>query len=301
MLTPREIIAEAWSITTHEKPVRRWGLAAAFFETFLDIKLVAYQLYFLYAYLIHREVGFFDDFEWLYSHASMLVFFSILISFLLLLAVEWIFPHLAAGAIIGLGAKSYGKEPVKGGIILAFYNFFPVFAAHEVFILASWSMSLTACSLILRYGSGDIRFPMVGVIIIVWLLSNALKFMASFTEQGIVIKKESVANAMGKSFKLLISHLGHVMFLMLLLFIITLRIFINLTITLLIPLVVGGIGLLLLHFLSPLIAYIISGCIAIVLVGVASYFFGYLHIFRTMVWTITYLEFQKEKELDKIG
>ncbi len=299
-MTPREIIAEAWAITVRETSLRRWGFAESFCETFLDVKLLGYQVYFLYAYFAEKHVGFFDDFEWLYSHVPLGFFLSILIGFGLLLLVEWIFPHIAAGAIIGLAAKSHRQEPVRGGLILALYNFLPIFAAHEFFVLASWSTTITLVSLSLRYVDGDVRFFMVGVIVAFWVLSNALKFLASFTEQGIVIKQWNIFQSMGRSFKLLLSHLGHIVFLMLLLFIISIRIFINAIVILLIPGIVIGTGFVLVHVLSPLVSYVIAGLLGIVLIAVASYFFGYLHVFRRTVWTLAFLELTQQKDLTVI-
>ncbi len=296
-MTPRELIAEAWKITNHEKSLRRWGFAAAFFETFLDIKLLGYQAYFLFAYITEKKVGFFDDFDWLYSNVPFWFFLTILISFSLLLLVELIFPHLAAGAIIGLAAKSHKGEPVRGGLILAVHNFLPIFASHEFFVLASWSTALTLCSVVLRYTQGSIKYFMVGIIVAFWLLSNLLKFMASFTEQGIVIRQMGIFASIGRSFRLLISHLGHIVFLMLLLFIISIRVFINAIIVLVIPGVVIGVGVVLLHFLSPLVTYIIAGLLGMVLILVASYFFAYLHVFRRTVWTLAFLELNKQKDL----
>ncbi len=299
-MTPREIIAEAWAITVREKSLRRWGFAESFCETFLDTKLLAYQVYFIYAYFAEKRVGFFDDFEWLYNHVPFGLFLSILIGFGLLLAVEWIFPHIAAGAIIGLAAKSHRQEPVKGGLILALYNFLPIFGAHEFFVLASWSTTITLVSIALRYIDGNVKFFMVAVVIAFWLLSSVLKFMASFTEQGIVIKQWNIFQSMGHSFKLLISHLGHIVFLMLLLFIISIRVFINAIVILLIPGIVFGTGFVLVHVLSPLVSYVIAGLLGIILIGVVSYFFGYLHVFRRTVWTLAFLELTRQKDLTVI-
>jgi hypothetical protein len=61
-----------------------------------------------------------------------------------------------------------------------------------------------------------------------------------------------------------------------------------------------GIGFLLLFFFSPVVSYSIAVTIGVVLVFVASYFFGYLHVFKETVWTITFLELKKHKELDVI-
>jgi len=98
-MTPREIIAEAWAITRREKSLRRWGFFTSFFETLLTIKLIGYQIYFLHAYLVGREVGLFDDFNWLLDNVPFWVFLTIIITFLVLLAIEFLVPNLALGAV----------------------------------------------------------------------------------------------------------------------------------------------------------------------------------------------------------
>lgn len=300
-MTPREIIAEAWAITRKEKQLRRWGIFSSFFETLLTLKLLIYQFYFLYAFAIaKREVGFFDDVYWLYEHVAAWLFFTIVISFIVLLVIEWFFPHLAMGAIIGLAAKSARKEKPRGGLVLALYNFFPIFAIHEFFILGSWATTLTACSLILRYVSGDVKYTMVVMTVAVWIVSNFLKFLASFAEEAVVIQRMSIFHSIGRSYKLILSHLSHIMFLLVLLFIISLRVMINAVMMLIIPAIVIGVGILLTLFLSHTLSYLIAAVVALALIGVASYFFGYLHVFKQTVWTLTYMELSKHKDLDVI-
>jgi hypothetical protein len=57
-MMPRQIIAEAWKIAQREKQLKRWGFAASFFATLLNVKLIGYQLYFLHAYMVGNKVGF---------------------------------------------------------------------------------------------------------------------------------------------------------------------------------------------------------------------------------------------------
>ena len=121
-MTPREIIAEAWTITRREKSLRRWGLFSSFFETLFLAKLLIYQAWFIWGYFQGRPVGFFDDVFWLQNNVSQTAFFSIIGTVLFLLVIEWIFPRLAKGAIIGLSAKAAKKEELKGGPILAFFQ-----------------------------------------------------------------------------------------------------------------------------------------------------------------------------------
>ncbi len=299
-MTPREIIAEAWTITRREKTIRRWGFFSSFFETLFLAKLLIYQAWFIYGYLQHRTVGFFDDVLWLYNNVSQTAFYSILATFFVLLFIEWVFPRLAKGAIIGLTAKAVKKEPLKGGFILAFYNFVQMFAIHEIFVLGSIANVVTLSSLVLRYVDGDVKFIIVGTLAFFWLLSSILHFLASFAEPAVVVSRESVFAAVGTSFKFIVSYTGHVLFLWLLLFVISIRIVINVVFALLIPAIVIGLGVALINVLSPLATILITSSIGLILIFIASYFFAYLHVFKDAVWTITYIELKKNKDLTVI-
>lgn len=300
-MTPREIIAEAWALTLREKRLRRWGFLSSFFETLLNIKLIGYQLYFLHAYLVGREVGFFDDALYLYNALPLWLFLTILITFLLLLAVEFIMPNLAKGAIIGLAAKSHKGEKVEGGFVLALYNFFPILAIHESLLLSSWSICITLGSLSLRYMAGDIKYTTVAIIVFFFLFSNILKFFFSFAEPAVVVQKAGVFESMGISLKFILSYMGQVLFLMLLLFFISIRIMINALIMLVLPLLIFGLGFVLALFLVPVVAYVITGIVGIGLVIAASNLFAYMHVFNETVWTISFIELRKRKDLDVIG
>lgn len=301
-MTPREIIAEAWAITRREPSLRRWGYFSSFFETLFALKLICYQAYFAYSYFVSgKSVGFFDDFIWLYDNVAGWVFYTIIITFCVLLVIEWFVPHLATGAIIGLSAKAHNHEKMQGGLVLALYNFFPIFTIHEFLILGGLPMVITICSVILRYIPGQVKWLMVGLVVLFWILSNVLKFLFSFAQPSVVVEKTGIFIAMGQSFKLVVSYLSQVMFLLLLLVVISVRIFLNTLIILVVPGIVFGITLLLGTFLSAALTWIIGSIVGFALVLIASYFFGYLHVFRDAVWTITFLELRKHKDLDHIG
>jgi len=300
MLTPREIIAQAWTIATTEPQLKKWGFFGSFFEILLDVKLLIYQMYFLYGYLYGHATGLFDIEIILYNSVPFWLFLTLSISFVLLIIIELFVPSLSTGAIIGLTAKAHNKEKMNGGFILALYNFFPIFVIHELFVFSGLSMFVTAISVILRYGSG-LEYMFITVATVVWIVSNILKFFSSFTESAIVIEKLNVFSAVAKSVKLIFSYMPHVMFLTLLLIVITIRIVINTLIITIVPAAVIGVGLLLTYVLQPIVSYTIAGVIGLLLTLIAAYFFAYLHVFKQAVWTIMYMEVIKEKELDKIG
>ncbi len=300
MLTPREIIAEAWRITTTERTLRAWGFFRTIFALLLDLKLLGYQLYFIYAYIAGHEVGLLDDWIILYDLVPMWAFVTILVAFILLLIVELFVPSLGDGAIIGLAAKAYKKEKVEGGFILGLYNYFPILTLHEIFAFSGISIFITACSLILRYTEG-LRWGLLVIATLLWIISSILRFFASFSEEGVVIQKLGVFEAAGRSIKLTVSYLSHVVFLALLMMVIGLRVVMNVVVIIVLPAVLFGLGTLLTLFLAPAIAWTIIGIVGVVLVFCLAYGLTYLNVFKQTVWTIMFIEMNKQRDLDAIG
>ena len=300
-MTPREIIAEAWAITTRTPQLRRWAFTSSLLETLLSLKLISYQMYFAYEFFFRGgEPGFFDVELMLLRVWPLWAFLTFVTGFILLVVIEFFFPHVCLGAIIGLGAKSYRKEEVKGGLVLGLYNFWSIFAIHEFLTLSGISTIITVSSLIIRYVGGPFRTWSLSMVLFLFLFSMLLKFFFSFAEEAVVTQKISIFAAIGRSFKLIVSHLGHIVFLLLLLFVISLRILINAVMIILIPGIIIGLGILLALFLPPALSYTIAGIVGIGLVVAAAYLFGYILAFKQTVWTITYLELIKEKDLDII-
>jgi len=299
-MTPREIIAQAWTITRKERSLRRWGFASAFFETLRDVELLLYQTYFMYWYLKGISVGWLSVEMLFFDSMPFWLFVSITAFLIILIPLELFVPTIATGSIIGLAAKSKKGEEVKGGLVLGLYNFFPILEVHGLFVLSSITTVTTAISMMVRYGQGDLRYWMIGVVAVLWVVAALFHFFASFAEEAIVIRKKGVFAAVSDSFKLIVSHLSHVMFVLILLFVISLRIIINAVMVLLIPGIAIGLAFLLALFLSPQLSYLIAGLVGLLLLLGASYFFAYLHVFKQTVWTLTYMELSSRKELDVI-
>lgn len=299
-MTPREIIAEAWRMTTQERVLWRWGFYASLLETLLNVKMFSYLFYSAYEYSKGHTTGFFDLELIIYENTPPWFFWSFVTTLLVLFVIEIFMPHFASGALIGLAAKAHKKEPLKGGLVLALYNFFSIFAAHEILVFSGWSLAISSSWMIYRYIDGSMKFVLIWALIGLWVISNIFKFFFSFAEEGIVIQKLGVFEAMGRSTKLIVSYLGHVMFLLLLLLIISLRIVVNVLLVFLIPAAVIGMSIALTYIFVPFVSYLISGILGLILVVFVSYFMAYLHVFRQTVWTVTYLELSKKKDLDVI-
>ncbi|HLC75983.1 MAG TPA: hypothetical protein VJB82_02595 [Candidatus Peribacterales bacterium] len=299
-MTPREIIAEAWSMTQRERKIRAWGFASELLETLLDTKLLIYQTYFAYTYMQGDPIGFFAVEEYLMQALPLWGFITFITILILLVILEIFIPKMCLGAIIGLAAKSHKKEEVKGGLVLALYNFLPLFAVREFFVLGHITIVITISSLVLRYMPSGLHIPIIALALIFWFLSNIFRLLSIFAEEDIVIRKSGIFAAIGRSFKLIISHISHVLFLFLLLLVISLRILLNAVVLFVLPAVIIGLSVLFAYFLSTALTIIFTTIAAIIIILFASYFFAYVHVFTQTVWTITYMELQKMKDLDII-
>lgn len=299
-MTPREVIAKAWAITKKERRLRRWGYFGSLFETMRSVELLLYQAYYLYWYFQDVTVGWWSVEVMIFQKLPFWLFIAITAILLILFVLQLFMPTLASGAVIGLGAKAYRKEEMKGGLVLALYNFFPILELHALFVLGDITTIFTICSMLLRYVDGGLKYISIAVVIALGVLSFIFNLLASFAEEGVVIRKLGVFDAIGKSVKLILANLGHVMFLIILILIISLRVIINAVMIFLIPAIVLGVGFALTTFLSTTVSAIIAGVIGVVLLIALSYFFAYLHVFKQTVWTITYLELNAQKDADVI-
>lgn len=301
-MTPRDIIARAWALTLQHSSLRRWSFVESFLQTSLDIVLIVCQSTFLITYLRTGQViGFFDIGRTLYNALPGWFFIFVLVAFCLLFICEFILPHLCRGAVIGLAAKAHLHEPVKGGLVLALYNFFPLFVLHGFIFLASWTTVVSAISLILRYVDDPMRTIFVGFFLFFFLLSNLIRCAVCFAPQAIVVRKMGVFGAIARSMKLLLSNASHVMFLVLLLVVISVRILINAALVIILPALMVAFGVFLSLFLSTTVSTIIAVSVGIILLIVLSYFFTYLYAFKMAVWTIAFLELDSQKDQDLIG
>lgn len=300
MNAPRQIIADAWHITQTENGLWRWGFFSSFLETLLSAKLILTQIYFWYFTLQGVEAGYWDIEIWLYENVHPVLFWSLMVALGILLLMEFFLPHLCRGAIIGLAAKAYQKEETRGGLVLGMVNFFAMFTLHEIFILSGIATLISVASFVLRYIEAPLSYTIVGGAILFFVISNTLKFIASFAEEAVVVRKESIFQSVGTSIKLIFSNVSHIVFLLILLVVIMMRTVINALTLLLIPLLMIGIVVFLSSFLSIELSIVFAGIIGLGLVFGASYFFAYLSIFTQTVWTITYMELSKKKAVDVI-
>ena len=131
-MTPREIIAESWLITTkHKNKLLFWGALDAFILMVSAMIFVMYQSYVLGAFFRDGETA-----SWktvievistpLQGNTAIMITLIVLVAIYLIL---WtVIPRFATAALIGLSAKIHCGDEPKGGVVLAFFNFFAMYS-----------------------------------------------------------------------------------------------------------------------------------------------------------------------------
>ena len=301
-MTPRDIIARAWTMTLEEKVLWPWGIVTAFAETLQSVQFISLQSWYFYTLIVDkRRVDFVAVWNTITDTLPMWFIVFIAITWGLTWSITKLIPTFSKGAIIGLAAKIHNEQDHRGGLVMALYNFVKIAEFHGMFMLANTSLVLWCSSLAIRWldDGGSTAVTLI-VLWTLWFFSSFLYLISSFAEEGVVIKKHGVFKAVSESMKLFVSHVGHIVFVMILLLVISIRIFVSAVAFVLLPIIVIGIALGLMTFLSKVVSALIAGVIGIALLAVVSYFFSYLVLFQQTVWTLTYMELSKLKDVDVI-
>jgi len=255
-MTPRDIIARAWTMTLEEKVLWPWGIVTAFAETLQSVQFISLQSWYFYTFIVKgRRVDFRAVGETIIDTFPMWFVILIGITWLLVWSITKLIPTFSKGAIIGLAAKIHNEQDHRGGLVLALYNFIKIAEFHGMFMLANTSLVLWCSSLAIRWlgDQGSIVATLLALWLL-WLLSSFLYLISSFAEEGVVIRKHGVFKAVSESMKLFVSHVGHIVFVMILLLVISIRIFVSAIAFVLLPIIVVGIALSLMTFLPKVMS-----------------------------------------------
>lgn len=305
-MNPRELIAEAWRITiAHRRILLPWGALEAFVVMIAAVCFVTYQGFVLSIFFRTGNLSSWGSIAdsvrpFAAEHPGLIIALIIAAA---IYGILWLLvPRLATGAIIGLAAKIHCGDEPKGGLVLAIFNCMPLLELAAAFALIDGKTVFSLWSLLVRYmGATDVIFGTSIVLMLIWTVSFIFQFLFMFAEEAIVVRKMGVFHSIGHSFKLVISYLGRIVLIGILLLVIILRIILNAIVIFVIPATVLGLGFLLARFLPEFVSFTISGILGLAIAILASYFLGYVTVFKNTVWTITYLELSKERELDVIA
>ncbi|HPO05837.1 MAG TPA: hypothetical protein PLQ36_01870 [Candidatus Gracilibacteria bacterium] len=300
----KQIIQEAWDITTEEKSkLFAYGFIPSFFGVIVGMFYIGYQINaFRISPLFNHEVKSHHGFDSLAFIKPILDLISeypfwtiglILVGIGVFLMYTFS-PIICKSALIDLIYKKIQGQELKGGFTRGLETFFPVLEFSAIVSTFSLTAYLTEVSMIIRNFNQDSWIIIIPFLSICWMVGMMLSFLFIFGEQLIVIEKLSIIQAIKRSSILVLSHMKDTLFLALGVTLISIRIILNIIIVLLIPLIFMGIMTLLTAMLSKLVAIIIASILSIATIIGSAYLMTGFHIFIYAIWTLSFVNFQKD-------
>lgn len=301
----RAIIRDAWGLTQENKSLIWWfAFAPALITTLVSIAYVGYQLALFWSERSGDAGGMelyavvFDEVIALsQNHPGFMVLSIVILA--LIAAAYMMLPVFSQGALIQIIARMRRGEPLSlmEGFGLGMRRFLQLFEYHLLVSAFSLVSTITAAVSVYRYLGVDAFVLFSWIFVIIFIVGIALTLMFTYSEYYIALEDQGMVKSMLASSALVVRHWHHTLFMLLLMAIISIRIFINLLIALLIPLLVLGSVLLFANFASAKIGLLIGAVLSLVALYFTSYFVGVFHVFSTAVWTFTFLELRTKKEV----
>lgn len=304
-LSHREIIKEAWEFTQNNKSLIIWyAVPSSIFATVVGIGYLFYQYFAIISSPLVENwehsftMVFLTQFiEFLRDNLSLS--FPIIITLIILGVLYLVVPSFCEGAIIQIIARKRNNQAVRmrDGIRYGLLSFLPLFEYSwlvRTFSLASLLSWTSFVGRNLGWGALNAILP---VMIFVAIVGIILTLIFTYSEFFIVIDDNGVIQSISKSATLVVTHLEETLLLSILMLIISIRIIIQLVFILLIPLVITLVIYFAASSTVPIVAIGIGGFIGLILLYVASYLNGTIHVFAAAVWTFTFLELTQQDVL----
>lgn len=282
---------------SNKKLIMLYALIPAFLSTFVGMFYLVYQYYaFLSSPLFENwDRSFFyyiivNVLTVLKDHFSSL--WPLLIVAIILTIFYFLVPSFCEGAIIQMVARRRNKQEVRtgDGFRYGILSFLPIFEYSLIAKSFSIVSIITWSAFVLRnlgWGWFNGLLPFFVIFAVVCVI---LTLLFTYSEFFIVIDDRPVMEAISKSTVLVITHLEETILLSILMLIIGIRIIIQLLFVLLIPLVMLFLVYIFASTAFPAIGIVSAGVIGLVLLYLASYLSGIIHVFAASVWTFTFLD-----------
>ena len=312
-----EIIRTAWRIVNHTKGLLWFGVVPAIFTTIFGVGYIFYQ------FLAFESSPFFGNKHFDFSQISGIVLdFAGAHHFVVVLFVGtivvgaiayFILPPFCESAIIGLVAAIFGKKDVRAsdGVTIGAQHFLKMFELQMLVSTFSLFEFLTiGSSTVRKLGTPAWLFILLGFLFFVSLI---LSFLFIYAQNFLVLKsRESTENssdndrgliwALMSSAKLVIANFHKTLSMWFLMFLISIRVVINVILIFFIPALVVFLANFFVSTIALSIGISLAILVGIIVLGLAAYLAGVLRIFTTAAWTLTFLTIdhnRTEKLLEK--
>jgi len=305
----RQIIGEAWNFTQENKKLIVWY---AFIPSLLGtIVGVGYLIYQFYAF---KSSALFDNWSESFTVVALKAIVDALksnvgsilpltITAVILALLYFFLPPLTDGAMIQLIARKKNGQDVRirDGMKHGLNYFLPLFSyslVNRTFNIASlfWEAGF-----VLRNLGPDTFEALSPALIPLVIVSLLFMFMFAFAEYYIVIDDNHVTESMAKSTVLVFKHWGKTFRISTLMFLIGIRILVQIIFVMLVPLVVLMGFFYFAASTLPDIGLWIGGGIGIIALFFASYLGAIVHVFTTTVWVFAFLDLTNTPEINARG
>lgn len=305
----RQIIAEAWHFTQENKKLIVWY---AFVPSFLGTLVGAGYL--VYQYFAFLSSGLFENWPQSFTVVALRTIGDALknniewavplLILAIIIALMYLFlPVITEGAMIQMIARKKGGQDVKthDGIKYGMFYFLTLFRysllakTFSIISIFSWT------SFILRNLGPDTFGTLLPLIILLAIISIIFGVLFVFVEYYIVIDDNNVTQSMAKSSILVYRFFGRTIMITILMFVIGIRILLQIVFVLLVPIgVVTGI-----YYLAastvPAFGFIIGGLLGVAALVFASYLGAIVHVFATTTWVFAFLDVTTNPEINARG
>jgi hypothetical protein len=294
-----EIIRTAWQMVNRTKGLAWFGIVPAIFTTIFGIGYIFYQFFAFEAspffgnkhFDFGRVGGIVLDFAG--AHHFVVVLFIAMIAVGAI--AYFLLPPFCEAAIIGLVAAIFGKKEIRSsdGIAIGVQNFFKMFELQMLMSTFSFFEFLTIGSLTIRkLGTPSWLFILLGFL---FFVSFIFSFLFIYSQNFVVLKKNDLMPAFAGSAKLVISNFRKTLSMWFLIFLISIRVVINVILIFFIPALVVFLANFFVSTIAVAMGIALAVAVGIVVLGLAAYLGGVLHTFTTAAWTLTFLSIDNDR------
>jgi len=305
----RQIIGEAWNFTQENKKLIVWyAFIPSILSTIFGVGYLIYQFYsfkssalfenWQESFTVVALKGIFDAIK---GHTDILV--PLVIVGIIFGLMYLFLPPFTEGAMVQLIARKKGGQDVRirDGLKYGMFYFLVLFSYSLVDRTYNITSLFWEAGFLLRYLGPAAFETLLPVVVIIIVVSLIFMILFVFAQYYIVIDDSNITGSMAKSAVLVTKHIGKTLMISMLMFIIGIRILLQIVFVLLVPLgVLTGIF----YFAAstmPDIGLLIGGVLGVGALFLASYLGAIVHVFTTTVWVFAFLDLTTTPEINARG
>lgn len=305
----RQIIGEAWNFTQENKKLIVWyAFIPSFLGTLVGVVYLAYQFYAFKSSPLFENwsesftvVALKAIFDALRAHVDSIV--PLIIAAVVLGLMYFFLPPFTDGAMIQLIARKKGGQDVRilDGLKYGWFYFLQLFSYSLIARTFNIISILGEGGFVLRNLGPDTFETLFPIFIILLVVSLVFMVLFVFAEYYIVIDDTHITQSMAKSSILVFKHWGTAFMISVLMFIIGIRILVQIVFVLLVPV---GVLMGIFYFAAstlPDIGLLIGGALGVAALFFASYLGAIIHVFTTTVWVFAFLDLTTTPEINARG